>query len=159
MKNERRIRGEGVPGSFPAMTDYGGLHPHSHCEIHPLTLTEHLFYYAPRQEVKQCGKLIKNTASGATTPSYENALDWKVEELREKTILLQNTHPSASPKYKLLVYASYNGIAGEEIPETVLEVGKTAKMQLLKPWERPVLQVTDGSGSAAYRVDCIGQGA
>ncbi len=104
-------------------------------------------------------KIDKGTASGTTTASYEIVLDWKVEELRDKTILLQNTHASASLKYKLLVYASQGGICGEEIPETVLGAGETAKMQLLGLWERLTLQVTDGSGNADYRVDFIGQGA
>ncbi|MDO9333408.1 MAG: hypothetical protein Q7T57_02660 [Dehalococcoidales bacterium] len=104
-------------------------------------------------------KVDKGSMTGTTTASYASALDWKVEELREKTIVLKNTHASVSLKYKLLVYASAGGVAGEEVPETTLAAGEIAKMQLLKQWARLVLQVMDGSGHATYQVDYIGQGA
>ena len=104
-------------------------------------------------------KADKGSMTGITTASYASALDWKVEELREKTIVLKNTHASLSLKYKLLVYASAEGIAGEEVEETTLAAGEIAKMQLLKQWARLVLQVIDGSGHATYQADYIGQGA
>jgi hypothetical protein len=47
-------------------------------------------------------KVDKGTKNGATTASYESALDWSVEELKEKTIVLKNTHGSFSLNYKLL---------------------------------------------------------
>ena len=48
-------------------------------------------------------KVDKGSLTGATTASYTNALDWSVEEMREKTIVLKNTHASTSLKYKLQV--------------------------------------------------------
>jgi 5,10-methenyltetrahydromethanopterin hydrogenase len=104
-------------------------------------------------------KVDKGSLTGTTTAIYTNALDWGVEEMREKTIILKNTHATASLKYKLLVYAAATGIAGEEIAETTLGAGETAKIQLTKQWARLVLQVIDGSGHATYQVDYIGQGA
>jgi len=104
-------------------------------------------------------KINKGSLSGTTAGAYVNALDWKVEELREKTILLKNTHSTASLKYKLLAYAVSDGAAWEEIGETTLEAGSTAKLQLMKQWARLVLQVADGSGPATYQTDFIGQGA
>lgn len=104
-------------------------------------------------------KVDKGTVSGTTAAEYADALDWKVEELREKTVLLKNVDSVNSLKYKLIAYASPEGIAGEEISETVLEAGCIAKAQLAKQWARLVIQVTSGSGSAAYRIDYIGQGA
>lgn len=50
-------------------------------------------------------KIDKGSKSGTTTASYVSALDWQVEELSSKTILLKNTHGSLSLKYKLLGYA------------------------------------------------------
>ena len=104
-------------------------------------------------------KVDKGSLTGATTASYTSALDWSVEEMREKTIVLKNNHTAASLKYKLLVYAATAGIAGEEVAETTLAAGETAKIQLTKQWARMVLQVIDGSGHATYQVDYIGQGA
>ena len=104
-------------------------------------------------------KVDKGSVTGTTTASYISALDWSVEELKEKTIVLKNTHASFSLKYKLMVYASAEGIAGEEVTETILAAGEIAKMQLLKQWARLMLQVVDGSGHSTYQVDYIGQGA
>ena len=104
-------------------------------------------------------KVDKGSMTGTTTASYTGVLDWSVEELKEKTIVLKNTHGSFSLKYKLIVYASADGIAGEEITETTLTAGEIAKIQLLKQWAKLVLQVMDGNGHATYQVDYIGQGA
>ena len=104
-------------------------------------------------------KIDKGSLTGTTTAAYASALDWSVEEMREKTIVLKNTHASASLKYKLLVYAAAAGIVDEEVTETTLAAGETAKIQLTRQWARLVLQVIDGSGHATYQVDYIGQGA
>ncbi|MDD5038767.1 MAG: hypothetical protein PHN78_05565 [Dehalococcoidales bacterium] len=104
-------------------------------------------------------KIDKGSKSGTTAASYTSALDWPVDELREKTIVLKNTHASFTLKYRLLAYAAAEGNAGEEVGETVLAPGEIAKMQLLKQWSRLVLQVIDGTGQATYQVDYIGQGA
>jgi hypothetical protein len=104
-------------------------------------------------------KVDKGTKNGTTTVSYASALDWSVEELKEKTIVLKNTHGSFTLNYKLAAYAYADGIGGEEIGETTLGAGEIAKIQLVKQWARLVLQVTDGSGHASYQVDYIGQGA
>ena len=104
-------------------------------------------------------KVDKGSLTGTTTTAYASALDWSVEEMREKTIVLKNTHTTASLKYKLLVYAAAAGIAGEEVAETTLAAGETAKIQINRQWARLALQVTDGSGHATYQVDYIGQGA
>ena len=104
-------------------------------------------------------KVDKGSMTGTTTASYTGVLDWSVEELKEKTIVLKNTHGSFSLKYKLIVYASADGIAGEEITETALAAGEIVKIQLLKQWAKLVLQVMDGNGHATYQVDYIGQGA
>jgi hypothetical protein len=104
-------------------------------------------------------KIDKGSLTGTTGPAYAGALDWKTEELREKTIVLKNTHGANSLKYKLVVYACAGGIAGEEIGESSLAAGETAKMLLLHQWDRVVLQVINGSGQATYQADYIGQGA
>ena len=104
-------------------------------------------------------KVDKGSLTGTTTAAYVSALDWSVEEMREKTIVLKNTHASNSLKYKLLVYAAAAGIVDEEVTETTLAAGETAKIQLTRQWARLVLQVIDGSGHATYQVDYIGQGA
>jgi len=104
-------------------------------------------------------KVNKGTLTGASAPAFANALDWKVEELREKTIILKNTHGTESLKDKLLAYAVPEGIAAEEVAETILSAGAVAKLQLVKQWARLMLQVADGSGTASYQVDFIGQGA
>ena len=72
-------------------------------------------------------KIDKGSQTGTTTASYANALDWMVSELAQKTILLKNTHASASLKYKLLSYAVNDGIASELAAETTLLPGKVAE--------------------------------
>ena len=81
-------------------------------------------------------KVDKGSLTGITTAAYASALDWSVEEMREKTIVLKNTHASASLKYKLLVYAAAAGIAGEEVSETTLAAGETSKIPLSRQWAR-----------------------
>lgn len=49
-------------------------------------------------------KIDKGSKTGTATAYYADALDWKVSELGQKTILLKNTHASLSLKYKLLGY-------------------------------------------------------
>ncbi|MCK4814668.1 hypothetical protein KA005_02770, partial [bacterium] len=65
-------------------------------------------------------KIDKGSKTGTATASYASALDWKVEELGSKTILLKNTHASVSLKYKLLGYVAEGGIAKELVTETTL---------------------------------------
>ena len=104
-------------------------------------------------------KIDKGSRSGVTTAAFQGALDWNVEELREKTILLQNTDAQFALQYRLLAYAAAGGIGSEEVAATLLLPGQIAKMQLRQQWSRLRLEVPDGSGTAAYRVDYIGQGA
>ena len=104
-------------------------------------------------------KIDKDSRTGTTAASYADALDWKVEELSSKTILLKNTHASLSLKYKLLGYAAEGGIAKELVAETTLEHGEVAEFHNDRQWDRLVLQVINGSGAATYQLDYEGQGA
>ena len=104
-------------------------------------------------------KIDKGSQTGTTTSAYVSALDWKAEELREKTIVLKNMASSASLKYRLLACAVADGFNSEEISETILLAGQVAKIQIVKQWARLIVQVIDGSGHAAYQIDYIGQGA
>lgn len=104
-------------------------------------------------------KIKNGSESGTTTSSYVSALDWKVEELSSKTMLLKNTHGSLSLKYKLLGYAAEGGLAKELVAETTLLAGEMAEFHYDRQWHRLVVQVIDGSGSATYTLDYEGQGA
>ena len=104
-------------------------------------------------------KIDKDSKTGTTTEAYVDALDWKAEELARKTILLKNTHASASLKYKLLGYVAEGGIAKELVAETTLLAGEVAEFHYDRQWQRLVLQVIDGSGHASYQLDYEGQGA
>jgi hypothetical protein len=72
-------------------------------------------------------KIDGGSKTGITIASYATALDWKVSELGQKTILLKNTHVSLSLKYKLLGYASEGGVAKELVAETSLLAGGVAE--------------------------------
>jgi hypothetical protein len=104
-------------------------------------------------------RIDKGSGNGTTTASYASALDWKVEDLGAKTILLRNTDASLSLKYKLLGYVAQNGVAKELVAETTLLAGEVAEFHYDRQWHRLVLQVVDGSGHATYQVDYEGQGA
>ena len=104
-------------------------------------------------------KIDEGSKTGTTTASYANALDWKVADLGQKTILLKNTHESLSLKYKLLGYTAEGGIAKELVAETTLLAGEIAEFHYDRQWHRLVLQVIDGSGHATYSIDYEGQGA
>jgi hypothetical protein len=104
-------------------------------------------------------KIDKGSQTGTTAASYANALDWMVSELAQKTVLLKNTHPSVSLKYKLQGYALPDGIASELVAETTLLPGKVAEFHYTRQWSRLILQVTDGTGHAVYVIDYQGQGA
>ena len=104
-------------------------------------------------------KIDKGSLSGTTTAAYATALDWQVSELAPKTMLLKNTHASLSLKYKLLGYATDNGLAKELVAETTLLAGEVAEFHYDRQWHRLVLQVIDGSGHATYQLDYEGQGA
>jgi len=104
-------------------------------------------------------KVDTGSREGTTTASYADALDWKVSELSQKTILLKNTHASLSLKYKLLGYATEGGVAKELVAETTLLAGEVAEFHHDRQWHRLVLQVIDGSGHATYIIDYEGQGA
>ena len=104
-------------------------------------------------------KIDKGSKTGTATESYADALDWKVAELGQKTILLKNTHASASLKYKLLGYVAEGDIAKELVAEVTLSAGEVAEFHYDRQWQRLVLQVVDGSGHASYQLDYEGQGA
>ena len=104
-------------------------------------------------------KIDKGSLSGTTTAAYATALDWQTSELGNKTMLLKNTHASLSLKYKLLGYATENGLAKELVAETTLLAGEIAEFHYEKQWHRLALQVIDGSGHATYQLDYEGQGA
>jgi hypothetical protein len=104
-------------------------------------------------------KVDKGSQTGTTSSSYTPALDWKVEELGSKTILLKNTHASSSLKYKLSGYAVDSGISRDLVSETTLEHGEVAEFHYVRQWHRLVLQVINGSDTATYQVDYEGQGA
>ena len=104
-------------------------------------------------------KIDKGSDTGATNSPYTSALDWNTAELSAKTILLKNTHASASLKYRLHGYVVDGGIEKELVAETVLQPGETAEFHYDRQWDRLVLQVANGSGTATYQVDYEGQGA
>ncbi len=104
-------------------------------------------------------KVDQGSLSGATAAGYAAALDWTTAELRPKTILLKNTHASASLRYRLSGYAAADGIERELVPETTLDAGVVAEFRYERQWHKLVLQVKNGSGAATYRVDYEGQGA
>jgi len=104
-------------------------------------------------------KVDQGSLTGTTAPAYAAALDWRVQDLSAKTILLKNTDPTSSFAYKLLGYAFGGGIARELVPETTLLAGEVAEFHYDRQWDRLVLQVKNGSGAAAYAVDYEGQGA
>ena len=104
-------------------------------------------------------KTDKGSDTGTTTAAYVSALDWPCADLREKTVLLKNTHGSLSLKYKLSGYALAGGNARELVPETTLLHGEIAEFHYDRQWDKLALSVIDGSGHATYQVDYNGQGA
>ena len=104
-------------------------------------------------------KIDGSSKTGTTAAAYGDALDWPVAELGQKTILLKNTGGTYSLKYRLLGYVAEGGAAGEVVAEETLLPGDTAEFHYAAQWQRLVLQVADGTGHAAYRVDYQGQGA
>ncbi len=104
-------------------------------------------------------KIDKGSDTGTTISSYASALDWNTAELSAKTILLKNTHASASLKYRLHGYVVDGGIEKELVAETILQPGETAEFHYDRQWDRLVLQVANGSGTATFQVDYEGQGA
>lgn len=98
-------------------------------------------------------------ATGTTTDSYADALDWLCKEYGNKTIVLKNTHSSNSLKYKVLVRAEYtNGQDAEEVSETTVTAGNLARIALNNAYARIKLQVKAASAGsqATYQVDWIG---
>ncbi len=104
-------------------------------------------------------KIDGGQAAGATSPAYLAALDWKVQDLGAKTILLKNTDASNSLSDRLAGYAGSDGIDHGLVAETSLLAGETAEFHYDRQWDRLTLQVKNGSGAAAYSVDYQGQGA
>lgn len=103
-------------------------------------------------------KLDKGTKTGTATAAYVSALDWNVEELAAKTMLLENTHGTLTLKYKLLAYAVATGRPITIVPETTLSPAEVAEFHYTNQWDRLVLQVIDGTGHATYALDYAGQG-
>lgn len=93
---------------------------------------------------------------GTTTNDYVSALDLDARGMRSKTIILKNTHATYELNYKLLVSAMYShGEQAEEVAETELGAGETAKFRYTGAYGRMILQVesaTDGE-HATYTAD------
>ena len=100
-----------------------------------------------------------NYATGTTTNSYANALDWNTIGLGNKTVVLYNSHASNNLHYKVLVRAEHdNGQDAEEVAETTLVAGGLARIALNNCLARVKVQVKAAvSGSqATYQIDSIG---
>jgi hypothetical protein len=109
-------------------------------------------------------KIDKSKLTGTTTAAYVAALTWNVDELREKTIHLWNTHASYGLKYKLLARYSEGQTVGQEdvlVAETTLAAGADARFQYNNQYHELILQVETASGTnhATYEINYIGQGA
>jgi hypothetical protein len=104
-------------------------------------------------------KIDNGSTNGTTTPVYATALDWEVRELAQKSILLKNTHVSASLYYRLTGYVRSDGIAKELAAETLLAPGETAEFHYERQWQRFMLQVKSSTDPATYQADWQGQGA
>ena len=113
------------------------------------------------RELEALGLLtgIDREALAGYCQAWANAVDWQTGELGAKTILLKNTHATASLRYRLLGYAAEGGIDNELVPETTLSPGEVAEFHYDRQWHRLVVPVRDGSGTATYRIDYEGQGA
>jgi hypothetical protein len=98
--------------------------------------------------------------TGNTTNAYVTALDWDTRFLRDKSMLLKNTHGSNDLKYKLLVLFYYGGADHEEVAEHSLAFGEDVTFQYLKPYARIKLQLKAAvaDSQASYQVDYIGYG-
>lgn len=104
-------------------------------------------------------KIDKGSKTGVTTDAYTDAMEWHCSELREKTILLKNSHAGFTLVYKLTGYACHEGIDKELVSERTLAPGETAEFHYDRQWDSLILGVKDGTGHADYRIDYQGQGA
>ena len=104
--------------------------------------------------------LSTSQETGNTTNDYVSVLDWDTRFLRDKSILLKNTHGSNGLKYKLLTQFYYGGVDHEEVAEQTLAFGDEVTFQYLKPYARMKLQVKAAvaESQASYQVDYIGYG-
>lgn len=103
-------------------------------------------------------KIDQASLTGVTTAAYVTALDWKTQELGEKTMLLVNTHATLTLMYKLFGYATPQGLDILLVSETTLNPGEVAEFHYSKQWCCLKLQVIDGTGHATYALDYAGQG-
>lgn len=106
---------------------------------------------------EEVSKSLKNYVTGTTTDSYVDALDWACEGWQRKTIILKNTDGANSLDYKVLVYAYPSGNSYEEVSETLLSAGSTAKIVLNDTYAEVKVQVKAASAGnqATYRLDYV----
>ena len=99
-----------------------------------------------------------DTASGTTTNSYADALDWFCVEYPHKTIMLKNTDAANALKYKCLTYAYYGGNEYEEVSETTLAAGNIAQINLDHAYAEVKIQLKSSvdDSHATYRIDFVG---
>jgi len=99
---------------------------------------------------------ISGHVEGTTVDAYANALDLDTRGQRSKTIILKNTAGANGLKYKLLISAFFEaGEQAEEVAETTLAAGATAKFRYVGAYGRMILQVKAavGSAQATYTAD------
>jgi len=95
---------------------------------------------------------------GVTTDAYVDVLDWGVDGLKGKTIIIANTGVSNGLLYKVLVKATWDGHPYEHVTETVLAAGAVDRHILNDAYGRITVQVKSAvaENSTNYEIDCIG---
>lgn len=104
------------------------------------------------------GGYEENTATGATTNAWVDALDWDARKLSEKTIILTNTDAVNSLDYQVYTRAYYTGQNFQEVTGTLV-AGAGTRIALVAAHARVIVQVMDTVALAAadYQIDNIGR--
>lgn len=101
---------------------------------------------------------ITDSVTGTTVNAYANALEWTCPGIKNKGIMLKNTHATNDLKFKVLTYRHPSGQSKEFISETTLAATKIADITLNDAYALIEVKVKSAVANtpATYQVDKVG---
>lgn len=110
------------------------------------------------QYLKSMG-ITAATTSGTCTATYVTALTLSCARVRNKTIIVVNTHATLTMKYRIRGYAKSGSSYYNEIQAEATLAASTSQPHVIEnSYDVITVEVIDGSGHATYAIDyCGGQ--
>jgi len=97
------------------------------------------------------------TVPGTTTEAYVAALSWSCKNIKQKTIIITNTHATLTMLYKISGYAKSGSTGFDPIQAATTLLASTCDTHTVPDeYDAITVEVIDGTGHATFTIDYLG---